>query len=118
MQDIGGGILEQGRNELRDVANQGFTQARNYRFGDVFDPTTTQTNITNRQNEFMGNLEGNIRGAVGGEQFFNTDDLISRGGAAQGVTNPAGTTTGLLDVLSARNKKTQQTTGLGSQGSF
>jgi len=120
LQDIGGGILEGYRGELGDLAGTARTGAGNYDFGDTFDPNYYRGLIEERQGELGGRLEGDIRNAIGGEQFFNTDTLIQKGGINQGAQNTGlGSQSGsLLGALTKRNEETEQKRGLGTAGSF
>lgn len=120
LQDTGGGILEGYRNQLGDIAGNARTGAGNYDFGDTFDPSVYRTQLETRQNELGAGLEGDIRNAIGGEQFFNTDSLIQKGGVGQGAQNTGlgSQSGGLLGAISDRKKDEEQQRGLGTAGSF
>lgn len=120
LQDIGGGILSGYRDELSGIAGNARTGAGNFDFGDTFDPNTYRTQLETRQGELSGGLEGAIRNAIGGEQFFNTNDLIQKGGIGQGATNTGlgGQSGSLLAAISDRKDKEEEKRGLGSTGSF
>lgn len=114
---IGDSVLEQGRGNLRGIANEGRQAIDAYDIGQNFDPYSYQSRIDDAYNQFSTGLEGNIRNAIGGQQFFDPSALIGRGGIAQGVTNnpQAGA---LANALSARDEERSKTRGLGSQGAF
>lgn len=119
LQDIGGGILEGYRGQLGDIASNARTGAGNFDFGDTFDPSTYRSQLDTRQSELTGRLEGDIRNAIGGEQFFNVNDLIQRGGVGQGAQNTTGQAGGsLLTAIQDRKKDEEQQRGLGTAGSF
>lgn len=118
LQGIGGGILEGYRGELSGIVNNARTGASGFDFGDTFDPDTYRTQLETRQGELSGGLEGAIRNAIGGEQFFNTSDLIQKGGIGQGATNNGANAPALAAALSNRKKQEEEQRGLGTQGSF
>jgi len=115
LQDIGGGVLGGFRGELRDIAETGFNRANTFELGETFDPSSTQGLIDTRFADQSTNLGGAIRGALGSEQLFNIEDLITRGGISQGAQNPTG---GLFDAFATRNKEREKRRGLGSEGVF
>lgn len=120
LQDIGGGILEGFRGQLGDIAGNARTGAGNYDFGDTFDPEVYRTQLETRQGELGNRLEGDIRNAIGGEQFFNTDTLLQKGGINQGAQNTGlgAQSGGLLGAIQERKKEEEQQRGLGTAGSF
>ena len=120
LQQMGGGVLEGYRNDLRGVADNARTGAGGWDFGDTFDPDFYRTQIEGKQGELGGRLEGDIRNAIGGEQFFNISDLIQKGGVGQGAQNTGmgSQSGGLLAAFSDRKKQEEQDRGLGTQGSF
>jgi hypothetical protein len=120
LQDTGGGILEGYRSELGDIVERARTGAGGWDFGDTFDPNVYRTQLETRQNELASGLEGALRGAIGGEQFFNTADLIQKGGVGQGAQNTGlgSQSGGLLGAIADRKKQEEQQRGLGTTGSF
>lgn len=120
LEDIGGGILGGYRDELNTIGSNARNAANNWDFGDTFDLQGYQDSLTNKQNDFSGRLEGDIRNAIGGEQFFNTNDLIQKGGVGQGAQNTGlGAQSGsLLGAITDKKKEEEQERGLGTTGSF
>jgi hypothetical protein len=120
LQDTGGGILEGYRGSLDDIVKNARTGAGSWDFGDTFDPNVYRTQLETKQGELGSRLEGDIRNAIGGEQFFNTADLIQKGGVGQGATNTGlgGQSGGLLAAITQRKTDEEQQRGLGTQGSF
>lgn len=120
LQDTGGGILEGYRGGLEDVAKSARTGAGQWDFGDTFDPNFYRTQLETKQGEYGSRLEGDIRNAIGGEQFFNTNDLIQKGGVGQGAQNTGlgSQSGGLMAAITKRKTEEEQQRGLGTQGSF
>lgn len=121
LQSLGGGVLSGYRTQLGDIAKNARTGASSWDFGDTYDPNTYKTSIENKKASLGGLLEGDVRNAVGGEQFFDWNALIQKGGIGQGSTNTGlgsmddGT---LLGAISQRKKDEETTRGLGTQGAF
>jgi len=115
LQDIGGGVLGDFRNELNEVAGTGFGRANTFELGGNFDPSSTRSLIDSTFADQSGNLSGAVRNALGGEQLFNIEDIITRGGIAQGAQNA---TPALFDAFDKRNKEREKQRGLGSEGVF
>ena len=115
LSDVGGGVLTDFRNQLRGIGDQGFAQAGAFELGGNFDPNTTRGLIDSSFADLSGRLGGSIRNALGGEQLFNIEDVITRGGTAQGAQNIG---SGLLDAFSTREKERNKSRGLGSEGVF
>ena len=118
LQDLGGGVLTTNRNTLKDIAGQGFAGASAFELGGSFDPGNFQTRIDDTFGDLSGRLGGDIRNALGGEQLFDFESLLARGGISQGATNPGAAAPGIADVLADREKDTKKTRGLGSEGVF
>lgn len=116
LQEIGGGVLETGRQGLRDFISGGRNQAANFTLGSDFNPSTFQSGLDSRVNDFTGSLEGKIRNATGGTELFDTGSLIQSGRVAAGTENNRGS---LFDVLANREaKKRGSQRGLGTEGAF
>lgn len=120
LQEMGGGILGGYRDQLSSIINNAKTAAGSWDFGQKFDPTTYSKQLTSKQGDLSGGLEGALRNAVGGEQFFNIADLIQKGGVGQGAQNTGlgGQSGSLLSAIKDRKKDEEAERGLGTQGSF
>lgn len=120
LQDMGGGVLEGYRKQLGDIVGTARSGAGSWDFGDTFEPNTYRTQMDQRRLELGGRMEGDIRNAIGGEQFFNIDQLIQKGGIGQGAQNTGmGAQSGsLLSAIAQRRKDEETQRGLGTTGSF
>lgn len=114
LQDLGAGVLEEGRNTLRNDASQGRQAAANYELGSTFNPLSYNDMINNDFTTFRNALAGRIRGKVGTAPLFDTSQLLNIGGAAQGAQNTK--TIGDLITTGANNDDEER--GLGTTGAF
>jgi hypothetical protein len=113
LQDLGGGILEEGRSSIANIANKARSGASAYNFGEQFDPFSFSTRINDRVADFTGSLGDALR-ARAGSDLFDTSNLLNIGGAAQGAQNFKLPTT---DAQSSTNP-TDKDRGLGTTGVF
>ncbi len=118
LQDLGGGILETNRNALRDIGGQARSRADAFQFGDSFDPQSFGDRISSTFGEQQGRLEGDIRGALGGEGLFNIGDILARAGSAQGTQNNVAQSPALLASIAQRDEERRASRGIGTQGAF
>jgi len=118
LQDLGGGILETNRNALRDIGGQARSRADAFQFGDSFDPASFENRINTTFGEQQGRLEGDIRGALGGESLFNLSDILARAGSAQGTQNNVAQSPALLASIAQRDEERRASRGIGTQGAF
>jgi len=103
------------RNKFEEIGNQGRTDINNYQLGQQFSVDPYKSRWTNEQQSFSSGLDGLIRSALSNESFFNTDDLISKAGVSQGVSNG---NRPLFDAFAAQQKDKEKSRGLGQQGVF
>lgn len=118
LQDLGGGILETNRGALRDIAGQARSRADAFQFGDSFNPTSFEDRINTTFGEQQGRLEGDIRGALGGESLFNLGDVLARASTAQGAQNNIAQSPALLAAIAQRDEESRKSRGIGTQGAF
>ncbi len=118
LQDLGGGILEGNRVELRDIAGQARSRADAFQFGDTFSPSSFQDRINTTFGDQTSRLEGDIRGALGGESLFNIGDILARASSAQGSQNNVGASPALLAAIAQRDEESRVSRGIGTQGAF
>lgn len=85
LQDIGGSILELGRQDLRDIAGQGRAAASLAEL-DQFDPNIYHDQINQSRDAFFAGLADQIEG-VAPQQLFNLNDLANIAGNFQGAGN-------------------------------
>lgn len=121
LDQIGGDVLSQGRSDLRDIRDRGIGQARGFELGQSFTPGDVQGRLDTSLGDFNTNLEGNIRNAVGSAPLFDVNSILAN--TRQTAFNPAAGTgdtaaPGLLDTLADRDKKRNESRGVGNTGAF
>jgi len=109
-QSQGLGVLETGREKLRGLDSTNRQRIADFDFGDRFDANQAAGRIKNQATMFSTGLEGELRNAFGDTQFFDPSTLITRGGKAQGVTNPG--------ALKAQLQEDELQRTSGGQGAF
>jgi len=110
--ELGLGVLETGRQSLKDIDKQARSGITNWDFGDTYDPTAWSGKIKSGASAFTGGLEGKLRNAFGSTEFFDPEAFIAKGGKAQGAINPGGSA--LQDAISEEEKRRTA----GSVGAF
>ncbi len=115
--EIGDAVLGRGRAELAENRSQAGTAASTYTLGSSdfsVDPYVTET----RQDadRFNAGLEGSVRNAVGGTNFFDIPMILTQAGIAQGPQNLSTNVPSVGGPLQERRNRTDR--GLGSQGVF
>jgi hypothetical protein len=116
LQTTGGGVLQALRDQLSGIGNEARTGASSYNLGQQFDPNSYKSRIDTTYNEGLAGLEGNIRNAVGGQQFFDIGSILSSGGIGQGTT--AGGNRAMFDAFQESEADRNKQRGLGTQGVF
>lgn len=110
--ELGLGVLESGRQSLRDIDKQARAGLTNWDFGDAYDPTSWSGKIKTGATGFTSGLEGKLRNTFGSTEFFDPDAFIAKGGKAQGAINPG--TSALQDAMSEEERRRTA----GSVGAF
>lgn len=114
-QKLGGSVLQGYKEKLRSIGDTARADAGRYELGGTFDPNVYHTQRDNTFKDITTNLEGDLRGALSGTNFFDIGDIITQGGISQGATNPR------LEqpaILAQRKEKQDAQRGLGGQGTF
>ncbi len=114
-QKLGGSVLQGYKERLRSIGDTARADAGRYELGGTFDPNVYHSQRDNAFKDITTNLEGDLRGALSGTNFFDIGDIITQGGISQGATNPR------LEqpaILAQRKEKQDAQRGLGGQGTF
>lgn len=111
LQGIGRGVLEDIIGDINTRRQGSLDSAAAWDFGTTYDPTAEANRIRGYAGERGAQLEGDIRGAVGGKEFFDINSLLGRAKARVGSASAPGSDTGnsaLLDTFeneAARNNQ-------------
>ena len=114
-QALGRNVLEGYRQSLRDIAGNAKQAAGSFELGGSFEPNIYKSQRDRRIADIQQNLEGDITGALSGQNFFDIGDILTQGGITQGAVNPR---LSLASVLAARNERQEAPRGLGGKGTF
>lgn len=99
---LGDAVLQGNRTRLSDIANNAKAAAGSYELGQGdFDLGTYGNQFNDKLGAMNSSLQGDIYGALEGQNFFDVGDIISRGGAVQGAVNAP---TERADQIAAREK--------------
>lgn len=118
VQDLGLGLIEGGRGDLRTIADNARTEASSFELGRQFDLDQFGQRADERAGAFTDGLEGQLRNAIGGDPLFDTQGAYSVGAIGQGVINPTGNATDLGTAIRDRNRRQSGPRGVGNQGAF
>jgi hypothetical protein len=114
-QQITNALISAGRGDLRNIANRASTDAGAYEIGRQFSIDPYQEEWDTFRNNFTSGLEGRVRSALEGQQFFDIGDIITQAGIRQGAQNP---TQAQADAVAARRNVRDAERGLGGAGQF
>lgn len=109
-------VLDKYRSKANDISTKAFNAANNATLGQSInlDDYVNQGNDILNQASTYGS--GDLRTALGGQQFFDFSGLTNAAGGAQGATNLRDSN--IAAVLADRAAKKNADRGLGSQGVF
>lgn len=93
LQGIGGNILSGYQSDVNRRRQSALDRAAEWDFGTTYDPAQEAQRVTSYAGERGANLEGDIRGAVGGQEFFDVNSILGNARARVG-TQTTPTTTG------------------------
>lgn len=112
--NLGGAVIQGYRNRTRDIGNRAKEAAGNYSLGGDFNLGGYTSELNDLTGTLNNSLQGDITGALAGQQFFDLGDILTRGGNAQGPTNP----TSLPGLMAERERVRNAERGVGGGGAF
>jgi hypothetical protein len=112
-------VLQSDIGDINTRRQAALDSASNWDFGTTYDPSAEANRVKSYGADKLASLEGDIRGAVGGKQYFDVNSLL--GGATAKVgnqTTPSTTgTSALFDTF--QNEATRNaTTAKQNEGIF
>jgi hypothetical protein len=119
LEGIGGGVLGGYRQGLDTEATNIRNAANAATFDNPYDTAAGQKHINDLTTQYGSTLEGDVRKAVGDQQFFDPAAILGYGTTRQGFYNPSKTAgtegdNALLSTFTDQNKKDPLTAGGGS----
>jgi hypothetical protein len=113
---LGASALDKYRSQMSALATNAYNSASAFSPGLSFslDPYMSEFNAI--KNRAATNIEGDLRGLLGGKNYFDFSNLTSKAGQAQGALNLRDTD--VATALAERARKNSIARGLGSQGAF
>lgn len=117
LQNIGRGIRQSDIDAINQRRQTALDAASNWDFGTVYDPTAEAGRVKSYAGERQAGLEGELRGAVGGKEYFDVNSLIGKAAARVGNQTTPTTTAGtgaLYDTFQnqAQNASTRTNEGI------
>ena len=114
LQGIGRGVLEDITGDINTRRQGALDQAAAWDFGGSYDPGREAGRIRDYASERQQGLEGDIRGAVGGREFFDVNSLLGKAASRVGNASTPGTgttgTTSLYDTFENEAKRNSENT--------
>lgn len=108
---LGQGVLDKDRSALTDIIANAGTAASSWMLGNNdFSVSPYQQQLTEKAQRERGNLEGDVRSALGNTQLFDIPTIVSQAGTAQGSDNLN------FGSIPGGGRKKSTSRGLGSSG--
>ena len=108
LQNIGRGVRESDINAVNQRRQAAIDAASNWDFGTTYDPTGEANRLRSYAGERQQGLEGELRGAVGGKEYFDVNSLIGKAAARVGNATTPTTTAGTSSLYDTFQNQAQQ----------
>jgi len=108
LQNIGRGIRESDITSVNQRRQAALDAAANWDFGTTYDPTSEASRVRSYAGERQAGLEGELRGAVGGKEYFDVNSLIGKAAARVGNATTPTTTAGTSSLYDTFQNQAQQ----------
>lgn len=86
-EDMGLGVLQGYRTNLKNTATGIRGRLNNWDLGDALNLDTERTRVNDEAGRYRNRMEGDILNAIGDTSFFDTDTILGKAGQASGVMN-------------------------------
>lgn len=113
---LGSGVIDKYRTQANSVRDNAYSAASGYNLGSNFNLDDYVGQGNDVLSRATANAGGDLRGALGGTNYFDFSDLNNAAGVGQGATNLRDDD--LQFALAERRKKQAAPRGLGTQGAF
>jgi hypothetical protein len=112
-------VLEDITGDINQRRQSSLDSAAAWDFGSSYDPTAEANRIRGYADERRGQLEGDIRGAVGGREFFDVNSLLGKATARAGnqTTPTTQGTSALYDTFENEAQRNSNSTRA-NEGTF
>lgn len=107
LNDIGSGVLESGRQNLRGIADRGRSAASQLSLGSAFDPSSFQTEADRTFEELLAGLDTQIRSQLPAD-LYDTSGLAAIAGQAQGGQNLAFDPKALAGIIDEEDEEDEE----------
>lgn len=114
-QTLGDSVLQGYRGRLKGIGDDALTNANNFNLGTTFDLGNYTKQRDDLATSLSGQVEGGVRNALTGQNFFDIGSLITQAGTAQGAANPRLSSPG---ILAQRDQLRDSERGIGAPGTF
>lgn len=116
LMDLANSVLGKDRQQLMDIRGEAGDAASNWQWGQgAPDVGGYFGRAQSKAGQLMAGLEGSVRGAVGGTNFFDVPTALQKGGTMQGPISLQPTN---ATPVPGDERKTDKGRGLGSTGVF
>lgn len=105
LNEIGGGLLSEGRQSLADIIAKARQNAGNLALGTTFDPSAVTGQVDTAYNDWLANLTNEFRGAAPTD-LFSTGSLAATAGQGQGAQNTKFSPNALAGVMDDDEEET------------
>lgn len=113
---LGNTVLDKYRGRADTVRDRAYSELGAFDFGDSFNIDPYVTEYQGIINDARNNAGGDLRGLLGGKNFFDLSALTQKAGSAQGALNLRDAD--VATALAERKRKNSMSRGIGSQGAF
>ena len=118
LQNIGGGVLSGIRGDIDTRRQSALDRAAEWDFGTTYDPGVEAGRVRSYADERGQGLEGAIRGAVGGREFFDVNSILGNARARIGTSTVPTTTTGAGALADTFQNEAQRQDAKANEGIF
>jgi hypothetical protein len=117
LQNLGGGIRSGYQSDINRRRQSALDRAAEWDFGSTYDPGAESERVRSYAGERQASLEGDVRGAVGGTEYFDVNSILGNARARVG-TQTTPTTTGTSALSDTFQNQAQNDAAKLNEGIF